>query len=165
MTTELRRFRVRGKQWPCPNSGAASFEGRIWRPHTSQRRVKCCPISKGPSNAAEICSLRFPDLKDASDGSFTAQHIPTFIARWMRQLQRIYFYNIFILWIYIIYYILYFFIFLLWQNGWDHFKYVTLLSKFNDINTRHNVKLINVKPTSSLPLHPPAPAVNRLPLQ
>ena len=90
-------------------SGAASFEGRIWRPHTSQRRVKCCPISKGPSNAAEICSLRFPDLKDASDGSFTAQHIPTFIARWMRQLQRIYFYNIFILWIYIIYYILYFY--------------------------------------------------------
>ena len=84
-----------------PNSGAASFEGRIWRPHTSQRRVKCCPISKGPSNAAEICSLRFPDLKDASDGSFTAQHIPTFIARWMRQLQRIYLYNILILLIYI----------------------------------------------------------------
>ena len=63
----------------------SQFLGRILRrlhskdastPIASQRRAKCCPNSKGPSNAAYECSLLFPDLKDASAVSFTAQRIP-----------------------------------------------------------------------------------------
>ena len=40
-----------------------------------------CPISKAPSNAVDKCSLLFLDLKDPPAASFTAQHIPRFIAR------------------------------------------------------------------------------------
>ena len=57
----------------CPNSGDASFEGCIRRAIASLRCVKGCPISKAPSNAADKCSLLFPDLKDTTDVSFTAK--------------------------------------------------------------------------------------------
>ena len=64
----------------CLNSGDASFEGCIRRAIESLRRVKGCPILKAPSNAADKCSLLFPDLKDTQDVSFTTQRIPRIIA-------------------------------------------------------------------------------------
>ena len=70
---------------PLSKWAVSQFLGRILRrlhskdastPIASQRRAKCCPNSKGPSNAAYECSLLFPDFKDASAVSFAAQRIP-----------------------------------------------------------------------------------------
>ena len=58
----------------------SQFRGRILR-RMHLKNDQGCPISKAPSNVAEKCSLLFPDLKDPMAGSFTAQRILRFIAR------------------------------------------------------------------------------------
>lgn len=51
-------YDFRGTESVCSNSGAASFEGSIWMPITSQRLDKGCPNLKAAAN----CCLLFPEF-------------------------------------------------------------------------------------------------------
>ena len=68
--------------WSCLNSGVASCEGCIRRPHTSLPPKEGCPNLKKREDSSECGPLLFRDFKDTSDVSSAVYHIPGCNACW-----------------------------------------------------------------------------------